>query len=253
MGKGAPSQKTCRSPRIPNPSRKEDSCFVVLSFFSRSSWPPSPSPACAAAAIVHIRVEGKTQTIFGAHRAARRPARMRSTCSTSTARAAEFFAHVTQVVVRPVRRPDRLLPGGRPRRLGLQGERHLAAGRCRPGAAEGRRPRCSGTSRSSGRPAARRRSRCRARRSGCYRATGQDDAGDEKVPPGSCSTSARSVVPRTAGHVCPKSPHGLVWATRARRGSLEPPAVIRLARLAAAQPHSSRAAAAAGTARRRSG
>ena len=35
---GAPSQKTCRSPRNPNPSRKEDSCHGVSLHPRRRSW-----------------------------------------------------------------------------------------------------------------------------------------------------------------------------------------------------------------------
>ena len=83
----------------------------------------------ALAVRVHVRVEGKTRTIFG------RPSR-RSTVKAnaldaldSASLAGEFYYHVTTTLVRPVRRPDRPLRGRRLDRLGLQGERRLAAGR----------------------------------------------------------------------------------------------------------------------------
>jgi hypothetical protein len=61
-GGGAPSQKTCRSPSIPIPSRKGGIVakrliliLVVLLVL----------PAVATAATVKVRVEGKTRTLFG--------------------------------------------------------------------------------------------------------------------------------------------------------------------------------------------
>ena len=94
MEKGAPSQKTCRSPRIPNPSRKEDSCFAVLSSSSRRRGRPLLAPL-AAAVVVHVRVEGKTQTIFGGTEPRAFGANALDVLL-GAARAAEFYAHVTQ-------------------------------------------------------------------------------------------------------------------------------------------------------------
>ena len=48
---------------------------------------------------------------------------------------------------------------------------------------------------------------------GCYRATGQDDKGVEKVPAGLVFHIGAKTVPAPAGRVCPKRPHGLVWAS----------------------------------------
>ena len=165
----------------------------------------------AAAAIVHIRVEGKTQTIFGATEP-----RVSGTNALdvllSRLASAEFFAHVTHPRSAPTSTRSATTRRAA-RRLGLQGERHLAAGRRRPGAAERRRPGALVLRGIRRRPAGRPRSRFRARRTGCYRATGQDDAGKEKVPPGLVFHIGTKIVPAPAGHVCPKSPHGLVWAS----------------------------------------
>ena len=62
--KGAPSQKTCRSPRNPNPSRKEDSCFAVLSF---SRWPCRPAVALVAAQSSAARTAAFPVTIHAAN------------------------------------------------------------------------------------------------------------------------------------------------------------------------------------------
>jgi hypothetical protein len=49
---------------------------------------------------------------------------------------------------------------------------------------------------------------------GCYRAVAQDDQGAEKVPPGLVfHIGTAKTVPAPAGRICPKKPHGLVWAT----------------------------------------
>jgi hypothetical protein len=48
---------------------------------------------------------------------------------------------------------------------------------------------------------------------GCYRAVAQDDQGKEKVPAGLVFHIGSKTVPAPAGRVCPKGPHGLVWAS----------------------------------------
>ena len=139
---GAPSQKTCRSPPNPNPSRKEDSCHRRLFIFARrprggaARSSPRRSPLR-----VHVRVEGKTRTIFGPTEPALSVNANALDALDSASLAGEFYYHVTIALVRPVRRPDRPLRGRRLERLGLQGERRLAARRRRRGHAQGRRPR----------------------------------------------------------------------------------------------------------------
>ena len=201
----------------------------------------------AAAAIVHVRVEGKTQTIFGGDRAARRPARTRSTCCSTTARAAEFYAHVTQPSFGPYVDQIGYYPGARRDRLGLQGERRLAAGRRRPGAAEGRRQGALVLRAVRRRPAARRRSLSRARRRAATARPARTTQGKETgAGRGSSSTSATKIVPAPGGPRLSAQSARPRLGERARRGSLEPPAVIRR-RFASPPPppHSSRAAAAA--------
>ena len=92
----------------------------------------------AAAALVHIRVEGKTQTIFGPTSPRWSP-RTPLEALAVAARRGEFYCARHGIVVRQLRRPGRLLRRHRRHRLGLQGQRRLAARRRRPGAAEGRR------------------------------------------------------------------------------------------------------------------
>src|SRR5919201_6247599 len=64
-GGGAPSQKTCRSPSIPEPLAEggfvAKRLLVLLVLVSGLVL-----PASALAATVHVRVEGKTQTLYGA-------------------------------------------------------------------------------------------------------------------------------------------------------------------------------------------
>ena len=165
----------------------------------------------AAAAIVHIRVEGKTQTIFGATEP--RVAGMNALdVLLSTARAAEFFAHVTQSSFGPYVDQIGYYPA-----VGQTGWVFKVNGISPPVGADqvqlkdgdqvlwyyaefgpnGGPPTLALSSPSKG----------------CYRATGQDDAGKEQVPPGLVFHIGAKIVPAPAGHVCPKSPHGLVWAS----------------------------------------
>ena len=48
---------------------------------------------------------------------------------------------------------------------------------------------------------------------GCYSATGQDDTGAAKVPAGLVYHVDGRTVSAPAGHICVRKPHGLVWAT----------------------------------------
>ena len=95
----------------------------------------------ALAARVSVRVEGRTQSTL---RRARDP--LRGRCQRDAgARGGQPARRVLlprhHDVVRAVRRPDRPAPGRRHERVGLQGQRRLAAGRGRPGSARRRRPR----------------------------------------------------------------------------------------------------------------
>jgi hypothetical protein len=58
---------------------------------------------------------------------------------------------------------------------------------------------------------------------GCYAAAASDDTGAQKVPPGLVYHLGSKTVTAAAGRVCPKRPHGLVWATA--------PGVVRSNRL----------------------
>ncbi len=113
-------------------------------------------PATALAATVHVRVEGKTKNLFAPTEVTVTASNALDAIGQQASLLGEFYYHVTAVVVRSLRRPDRLLPRRRLLRLGLQGERRLAAHRRRPGAAEERRPGALVLGRRSAPPAARR-------------------------------------------------------------------------------------------------
>ena len=137
VGEGAPSQKTCRllhtEPLVEGGfvARRLIVLVTVLGLALALA-------ATALGATVTVRVEGKTQPIFGSV-----PVKVQAPNALVALDAAstlgEFYFGVTQQLVRHVRQPDRPLSRRRLRRLGLQGERRLAAGRRRPGGAEGRR------------------------------------------------------------------------------------------------------------------
>ena len=48
---------------------------------------------------------------------------------------------------------------------------------------------------------------------GCYAATGMDDTGAQKVPVGLVYHVGGRTIPAAAGHICFTKPHGLVWAS----------------------------------------
>ena len=165
----------------------------------------------AAAAIVHIRVEGKTQTIFGATEP-RASGTNALDVLLNTARVGEFFAHVTQSSFGPYVDQIGFYPGA-----GSAGWVFKVNGVSPPVGADqvvlkdgdqvlwyyaefG----------PAGGPATLTLSSPSA---GCYRATGQDDKGAEKVPAGLVFHIGTKIVPAPAGHVCPVRPHGLVWAS----------------------------------------
>ena len=165
----------------------------------------------AAAAIVHIRVEGKTQTIFGGTEP-RAFGTNALDVLMSTARAAEFFAHVTSTSFGPyvdqigyypgvgqtgwVFKVNGISPPVGADQVQLKDGDHVLWYFAQFGIAGG--PATLALSSPS---------------SGCYRATAQNDQGAEKVPPGLVFHIGAKLVPAPAGHVCPRTPHGLVWAT----------------------------------------
>jgi hypothetical protein len=165
----------------------------------------------AAAAIVHIRVEGKTQTIFGATEP-RAFGTNALDVLLSTARAAEFFAHVTTTSFGPyvdqigyypgagetgwVFKVNGISPPVGADQVQLKDGDHVLWYFAQFGIAGG--PATLTLSSPS---------------TGCYRATGQNDQGTEKVPPGLVFHIGAKIVPAPAGHVCPVRPHGLVWAS----------------------------------------
>ena len=210
--KGAPSQKTCRPPRIRTPRGRR----IRASPFPHRPRDPRGRPRRIAplAGCGRRPHPGRRQDAddLRRHRAARvRHERPRRPAERGARRGVLRARH--DDVVRPVRRPDRLLPGRRRDRLGVQGERRLAAGRRRPGEAERRRPRALvlRAVRHRRRPVD---ARPAATAPGCYRAVAQDDQGAEKVPPGLVfHVGAAKTVPAPAGPHLPEGPHGLVWAS----------------------------------------
>ena len=137
VGEGAPSQKTCRllhtEPLVEGGFVARRSIVLVAVFGLALAL-----AATTLGATVTVRVEGKTQPIFGSV-----PVKVDAPNALVALDVAstlgEFYFQADAVVVRHVREPDRPLPGRRLCRLGVQGQRCLAAGRCRPGRAEGRR------------------------------------------------------------------------------------------------------------------
>ena len=213
--RGSPESEDLPVAANPNPSRKEDSCTGVS---------PCGSPsACGAPA----RSRGSRRARARARRrqdpddlrrdrAALAPRRTRSTRSIGQPRRRVLLPRHDHVV-RAVRRPDRPLPGRRLERLGLQGERRVAARRRRRGRRSRTATACSGTGPPFG--ADRRAAdacRCTPRRSAT--ATGscaQDDNGKSDAARGASAARRRPPLPRRAhGQRVPHRPHqGLVRAT----------------------------------------
>ena len=165
----------------------------------------------AAAAVVHIRVEGKTVTIFGSTEprvSATTPLEALQTAS----RAAEFYVHVTAASF-----------GNYVDQVGLYGGSGSAGwvfkvnGVSPPVGADQVQLKdgdvvewyyasfgpTGGPPTLVVKPAAK----------GCYAASGLDDTGAQKVPSGLVYHVDGRIVPAAAGHICFTKPHGLIWAT----------------------------------------
>ena len=167
-------------------------------------------PAALAAA-VHIRVEGKTQTIFG-----QTEPKVAGTNALdvllNAARAGEFFAHVTtasfgqyvdQIGYYPgagqsgwVFKVNGVSPPVGADQVTLKDGDRVLWYFAQFGVAGG--PSTLDLSRTA---------------PGCYRATALNDQGVAKVPAGLVFHIGAKTVPAPAGRICPKGAHGLVWAT----------------------------------------
>jgi hypothetical protein len=166
---------------------------------------------CALAAVVHVRVEGKTRTLFGA-------TEPRITGSTpldvlgAAARAGEFYFHVTQTSFGPyidqvgfyaaagqagwVFKVNGVSPPVGADQVQLKDGDDVLWYWAQFGVAGG--PPTLELKRTSPR---------------CYAATGQDDQGVAKVPAGLAFHVGGRTIPASAGHVCLKRHTELVWAT----------------------------------------
>jgi hypothetical protein len=165
----------------------------------------------AAAAVVHIRVEGKTQTIFGGTEPTVAGANALEVLL-NAARAAEFFAHITTTSFGPYVDQIGYYPAA-----GQTGWVFKVNGISPPVGAD--QVRLNDGDRVlwyfaqfgiAGGPST---LDLRRGAAGCYNAVAQDDKGAAKVPPGLVFHVGTKTVPAPAGHICPKAPHGLVWAT----------------------------------------
>jgi Domain of unknown function (DUF4430) len=211
VGEGAPSQKTCRPPRNPNPSRKEDSLLrrsliVVATCLVALSVVPF-----AAAAIVHIRVEGKTVTIFGQSEP-RVSAATPLEALQAASLAGEFYYHVTASSFGNY--VDQVgLYGG----TGDSGWVFKVNGVSPPVGADQVQLKDGdsvewyyATFGANGGPPTLELARAAA---GCYAVTGHDDKGAAKVPAGVVYHVDGRAISAPAGHICFAKQHGLVWAT----------------------------------------
>jgi hypothetical protein len=165
----------------------------------------------AAAALVHVRVEGKTVTIFG-------PSDPTIAATTpldalqNAARAGEFYAHVTaasfgnyvdQIGFYPaagssgwVFKVNGVSPQVGADQVQLKDGDDVEWYWADFGPAGG--PPTLVLTKTSPR---------------CYSATGQDDTGARKVPAGLVFHTGTRTTPAPAGHICFAKVHGLVWAT----------------------------------------
>jgi hypothetical protein len=167
-------------------------------------------PSAALSATVHVRVEGKTKNIYG-------PTEPRLVAGNalesllSAALAAEFYAHVTTTSFGPYVDQIGYYPSA-----GQTGWVFKVNGISPPVGAD--QVQLKDGDRVlwyfaqfgvAGGPST---LDLRTTGAGCYRAVAQDDAGKETVPPGLTYHVGKKIVPAAAGRVCPKKPHGVVWA-----------------------------------------
>jgi hypothetical protein len=168
--------------------------------------------SAAGAAVVHVRVEGKTQTIFGGAEPRAFGANALDVLL-NTARAGEFYAHVTQLAFGPYVDQVGYYPA-----LGQTGWVFKVNGASPPVGADQVRlkdgDRVLWYFAQFGIAGGPKTLDLRRTAPGCYRAVAQDDNGAEAVPAGVVfHVGARKPVPAPAGRLCPKGRHGLVWAS----------------------------------------
>ena len=165
----------------------------------------------AAAAVVHIRVEGKTVTIFGSTEprvSATTPLEALQTAS----RAAEFYVHVTAASF-----------GNYVDQVGLYGGSGSAGwvfkvnGVSPPVGADQVQLKDGDVVEwyyaSFGPTGGPSTLVVKSAAKGCYAAAGLDDTGAQKVPAGLVYHVDGRTIPAAAGHICFTKPHGLIWAT----------------------------------------
>jgi hypothetical protein len=165
----------------------------------------------AAAAVVHIRVEGKTVTLFG-------PTQPTVTASTplealqAASTAAELYYHVTASSFGNYVDQVGLYGGG-----GDVGWVFKVNGISPPVGADQVQLKDGdvvewyyATFGATGGPAT---LVLKAAAKNCYTATGQDDTGAAKVPAGLAFHTGSKTLVAAAGRICFTKPHGLVWAT----------------------------------------
>ena len=167
--------------------------------------------AAAPAAVVHVRVEGKTQTIFGPAdplASGTNPLEVLDAASL----AGEFYFHVAATSFGPY--VDQI---GRYAGVGQSGWVFKVNGVSPPVGADKVQLKDGdsvlwyyATFGPSGGPPTLVLRRTAA---GCYFSTGQDDQGKESVPRGLVYHVGARTIPAPAGRLCPKRPHGLVWTS----------------------------------------
>lgn len=164
----------------------------------------------AAAAVVHIRVEGKTVTIFG-------PSNPRVEATTpldaleAASRAGEFYLHITASSFGNYVDQVGLYGGS-----GSSGWVFKVNGVSPPVGADQVQLKDGDTVEwyyatfgVNGGPPTLVLTKTAPT---CYSATAQDDAGAAAVPTGLVFRTGSRTIPAPAGHICFTKPHGLVWA-----------------------------------------
>ena len=166
---------------------------------------------CAAAALVHIRVEGKTLTIFGSNN----PTIVATTpldALQTTARVGEFYIHVTASSFGNYVDQIGFYPAGAD-----SGWVFKVNGVSPPVGADQVQLKDGdsvewywATFGPNGGPPT---LVLKKTAPGCYSATGQDDTGASKVPAGLVYHTDGRTISAPAGHICFTRAHGFVWAT----------------------------------------
>jgi hypothetical protein len=182
-----------------------------LVFFAGLAAAAIVAVPAALAATVHIRVEGKTQTLFGATEPRAFAGNALDALEAASV-AGELYYHVAQTSFGPY--VDQV---GRYAGVGQTGWVFKVNGASPPVGAD--QVRLQDGDRvlwywaqfgvAGGPPTL----VLRRTPPGCYSATGQDDQGRERVPANLVFHIGSRRVAAPAGRICPRRPHGLVWAS----------------------------------------